>query len=85
MSRESLVFLLGLLIFLTPLMGIPPAWKDYLMLFIGALLVMLGLSLRRSAYYQKISKGNGETGTDSFLESEPSLMDQEFDQEVEIR
>ena len=78
MSRESLVILFGLLIFLTPLLGIPPAWKEYLMLGIGALLIIIGFSLRRSAYYHKINKGNGEIGTDSFLESQPSLLDEEL-------
>ncbi len=77
MSRESLVILFGLLVFLTPLMGIPPAWKDYLLLGVGTLLIIVGFSLRRSAYYHKINKGNGEIGTDSFLESQPSLLDQE--------
>lgn len=47
------------------------------MLSVGALLVIIGFSLRRSAYYHKINKGNGEMGTDSFLESQPSLLDQE--------
>ena len=76
-SRESLVFLFGLIVFLTPLLGVPPAWKDYLMIIIGALLIVIGFSLRRSSYYQKIDKGNGEIGTDSFVESQPSLLDQE--------
>lgn len=78
MSRESLVILFGLLIFLTPLLGIPPAWKEYLMLGVGALLIIIGFSLRRSAYYHKINKGNGEIGTDSFLQSQPDLLDEEI-------
>lgn len=69
MSRESLVFLFGLIIFITPLLGVPPEWKEYLMLAVGSLLVVIGFSLRRSAYHHKIDRGNGEIGTDSFVES----------------
>jgi hypothetical protein len=70
-------------------MGVPPEWKEYLMLAVGALLVVIGFSLRRSAYHHKIDRGNGEIGTDSFVESltqhepipsdQPSLLDQEAD------
>ncbi len=71
MSRESLVFLLGIVVFAAPLIGVPPSWKDYALIAIGALLVALGFSLRRSAYYRRIDRGNGELGTDSFVESLP--------------
>ncbi len=70
-------------------MGVPPEWKEYLMLVVGALLIVVGFSLRRSAYHHKIDRGNGEIGTDSFVESltqhehipsdQPSLLDQEAD------
>lgn len=75
MSRESLVFLLGLVVLLTPLIGVPPEWKDYALLVIGALLMLVGLSLRRGAYYRRLDRGNGEIGNDSFVESQPSLLD----------
>lgn len=87
MSRESLVFLFGLIIFITPLLGVPPEWKEYLMLAIGSLLIIIGFSLRRSAYHHKIDRGNGEIGTDSFVESvvdyevssdQPSLLETEM-------
>lgn len=70
-------------------MGVPPEWKEYLMLAVGTLLIVIGFSLRRSAYHHKIDRGNGEIGTDSFVESlmereinpsdQPSLLDQEAD------
>lgn len=87
MSRESLVFLFGLIIFITPLLGVPPEWKEYLMLAAGSFLVVIGFSLRRSAYHHKIDRGNGEIGTDSFVESvvdyevssdQPSLLETEM-------
>ncbi len=74
-SRESLVFLLGVIIFVIPLIGVPPLWKEYALIAIGVLLVALGFSLRRSAYYRRIDRGNGELGNDSFVESQPSLLE----------
>lgn len=39
------------------------------------LLILLGVSLRRSAYLRKISQAGGELRSDSFVESQPSLLD----------
>ena len=78
-SRESLVFLLGLIIFIAPVIGVPPEWKEYLMIVSGVLLVILGFSLRRSSYYRKIDRGNGEFGSDSFVESLPDQQSTEVD------
>jgi hypothetical protein len=74
-SRESLVFLLGIIIFFLPVVGVPAEWKEYSLWFIGVLLVVLGLSLRRSAYLRRINEAGGELRTDSFVESQPSLLD----------
>ncbi len=38
-------------------------------------MVVLGLSLRRSAYLRRINEAGGELRTDSFVESQPSLLD----------
>lgn len=72
MSRESLVLLLGFLTLLTPFAGIPLVWKQYLLVVIGVLLIWLGYSLRRSAYWRKVDRGDGQIGTDSFVESMPA-------------
>lgn len=87
MSRESLVLLFGLIIFITPLMGVPPVWKEYFMLSVGVLLMVIGFSLRRSAYRQKIRRGNGEIATDSFVESVPeSIGETDFlEEESDLR
>ncbi len=58
-----------------PVIGVPPEWKEYSLLAIGISLALIGLSLRRSAYIRKISKSSGELHTDSFVESQPSLLD----------
>ena len=71
MSRESLVILLGLLVFFTPALGIPEIWRNYILTGTGLILVLVGYLLRRAAYLRKTDLGNGERGTDSFVESHP--------------
>lgn len=71
MSRESLILLIGVVVFFAPSLGIPAQWKSYLLLTVGALLMVIGYTLRRREYLRKIDKGNGQRGTDSFVESTP--------------
>jgi uncharacterized membrane protein len=68
MSRESIVFTVGILLLVIPHLGIPPSWKLYFYIVAGVVLVIAGYSLRRSAYLRSIEKENGERGTDSFVE-----------------
>ena len=68
MSRESIVFTLGILIFVTPRLGIPESWIGYFFAGTGVILVIVGYSLRRSSYLRSIQKENGERSTDSFVE-----------------
>lgn len=69
MSKESLIILIGLIVFFTPSFGIPEDWKQYILLTSGALLVLFGYVLRRAAYLRSIDRGNGEHGGDSFVEN----------------
>ena len=69
MTRESLVFLFGVLIFLAPHLGIPAVWKFYVYTIGGIVLMLLGYSLRRSAYLRSIENDQGELETDSFAET----------------
>ena len=69
MSRESFVLFLGIVVFFTPWLGVPELWKMYLVSGSGILLFVVGYLLRRAAYLRKIDIGNGERGTDSFVES----------------
>lgn len=69
MSKESLVLLLGIIVFFVPSLGIPSAWKEYVLAGCGVLLVLLGYLLRRAAYLRSIDRGNGERATDAFVES----------------
>lgn len=68
MSRESLVMLLGLAVIFIPTFGVPSEWKSYGLLGVGILLCLLGYSLRRSMYLRMIDRGDGERGTDAFVE-----------------
>ena len=69
MSRESLVLLLGIVIFFIPSLGIPEEWKVYMLSGSGILLIIIGYLLRRAAYFRSTDDGNGERSTDSFVEN----------------
>lgn len=69
MSRESLVLLLGVVIFFAPTLGIPEQWKLYIISGSGLLLIVVGYILRRAAYLRSIERDNGTRETDSFVES----------------
>jgi len=68
MSRESIVFTIGILFLVIPHLGIPASWKMYFYIVTGIVLVVTGYSLRRSAYLRSIEKENGERRSDSFVE-----------------
>ena len=68
MSRESIVFILGLLVFLAPFVGVPSDWKRIGFIVFGAVLMLLGYSLRRSAFLRALDTGEGERRTDAFVE-----------------
>lgn len=69
MSRESLILLLGVVVLVTPSLGIPQDWKEYVFLVSGIALMILGYVLRRAAYKRSIESENGLRQTDSFVES----------------
>ncbi len=69
MSRESIVFTIGILLLVIPHLGIPENWKTYFFAIAGLLLILIGYSLRRAAYVRSIQQENGERSTDSFVEN----------------
>ena len=77
MSKESLVILFGLIVLFMPWLGLPSIWKQYVYTAIGILLFLIGFLLRKAAYLRRIDKGNGEFESDSFVESEPDIIDSE--------
>lgn len=68
MSRESIVFIIGLLLLVVPSLGIPDSWKFYFCIAVGVVLVIVGYSLRRASYIRSIENEDGERSTDSFKE-----------------
>ncbi len=75
MSKETLVFVFGILLTLIPFLGIPLLWRQYIIFSVGALLIFIGYSLRRKLFLEHIDKGKGERGTDSFIETTEKLFD----------
>lgn len=75
MSKETLVFVFGVIFTIVPYLGIPEMWQKYLISGVGFLLILIGYGLRRKLYLEKIDRGNGERGSDSFVETTPQLFD----------
>lgn len=74
MSKGTLVFFIGIIIIITPFLGIPEVWRQYMIAGAGALLVLIGYMQRRELYLTRIDRGNGERGTNSFTESNEPLF-----------
>jgi len=68
MSRESFVFILGLVVFFTSFLGIPTEWKEWIFIGSGALLMIVGYILRRAAFLRSIEHESGERRGDAFVE-----------------
>ena len=73
--KETTVFVLGILLTIIPFLGIPLLWRQYIIMGIGVILILVGYALRRRAFLSRIDKGNGERGTDSFVETTEPLFD----------
>ena len=69
MSKEILVFIFGITLTFLPFLGIPLWWRQYIIAGIGIGLIIIGYVLRRAEYLRRLDKGNGERGTDVFVET----------------
>lgn len=69
MKRESFVFLLGIAVIVIPFLGIPRMWRQVLLAFIGASLILIGYQLRRQAYVRSIERDAGERHADVYVEN----------------
>lgn len=69
MSKETTVFVLGIVVFFTTFLGIPTEYKEWIFIVCGVLLVMVGYRLRRNAFLQSIENGNGERKSEMFVEN----------------
>jgi uncharacterized membrane protein len=75
MSKETLVFVFGILLTIIPFLGVPVLWRQYVIFGIGILLILIGYALRRRVYLSHLDLGNGERGADSFVETTEKLFD----------
>ena len=53
MSRESLIVLMGIILFVLPSLGVPESWKFYGTTGAGLLLIVVGYSLRHTVYKKR--------------------------------
>jgi hypothetical protein len=74
MSKETIVFIGGILLTIIPFLGIPSAWRTYAIVAIGVILIFIGYSLRRAAYLTTVQTQTGERVTDSFVETTDTLF-----------
>ncbi len=75
MSKETLVFVGGILLTVVPFLGIPESWKNITVAVLGVIFLLMGYALRRALYLAKIDRGNGERGTNSFVETTQPLFE----------
>jgi uncharacterized membrane protein len=69
MSREGIVVVSGVLLTIVPYLGVPTDWKKTITLILGVFLIVIGYSLRRSAFLRSIETHTGERRADAFVES----------------
>jgi uncharacterized protein (DUF58 family) len=73
MSKETFIFIAGILLTIIPFLGVPLMWRQYVIFGIGVLLIFIGYVLRRKVFLERIDMGDGERGTDSFVETTEKL------------
>jgi hypothetical protein len=76
MSKETLVFLCGIMLTVLPFLGIPQTWRDYGVFGTGVLLIFIGYAMRRAVYLRRIDRGDGERAGDAFVETTETLFDE---------
>lgn len=74
-SKETLVFLIGLMLTIVPFVGVPELWQQYAIAALGFLLVLVGYLLRRALYLRRMEHTEGERRSDSFVETTERLFE----------
>ena len=73
-----IVFIIGVLICVTPFLGIPSDWKQTTFVVSGVLLMLFGYRLRYERFLRSIRDSEtGEYKTDSFVEATPHLFNED--------
>lgn len=68
MSRESLVLFFGIVVTVISYLGVPSVWKERIIIGSGIILMILGYSLRRAAFFRSIEVAPGERRAEAFVE-----------------
>ena len=69
MSKETLVCIIGFLVFFTSFLGIPREYKEWIFIVSGLILMLAGYKLRRKAFLQSLEHASGERRGEAFVES----------------
>lgn len=69
MSKETFVFVLGIVIFSIPFLGLPGEYKEWVLVVSGILLIVTGYRLRRALFLRSLEHHSGERRGDAFVES----------------
>lgn len=69
MSKETSVFFIGVIVLLSPFLGIPRTYHEWLSVGCGVVLMVLGYALRRKLFLQSIEQESGERRSDAFVEN----------------
>lgn len=69
MSKETFVFILGIIVFFTPFLGLPGEYKEWILIVSGILLIVTGYRLRRALFLRSLEHHSGERRGDAFVES----------------
>lgn len=84
MSRETLIFIIGMLLAVVPSLGIPSDWKHIFYIAAGVVLIVIGYSLRRSAFFRSIERASGEHHAEAFVESNTPIATTEHDSPAKL-
>lgn len=74
MSQESIVVLTGILILLSPFLGIPTDWKEWGHILLGAVMMIIGYRLRRARYLRSLETKEGERRAEAFVENQAPIV-----------
>jgi uncharacterized membrane protein len=74
MRKAMFVCLIGFILITLPYLGIPTYVREYILVGAGVLLALFGYMLMRDEILRRSDYGNGERGSDSYVETTESLF-----------
>lgn len=67
MRKESFLFLIGLLVFVAPIVGVPESWKAPYLFVLGGCIIILSFS-----YRMDVRRRDRHSSDASFVEHDPT-------------